>query len=60
MAHDTLVAGFLEKGLLERPFEHAAPMAEGYFLLPPSGAAQTPASSAFLDWMQEEIPAAAD
>ena len=54
MAHDSLVSGLIEKGELVRPFGHTAPLSEGYFLLPPSTHARTPASVAFLDWMEEE------
>lgn len=54
MAHDSLVLDLLEKGDLVRPFEHAAPLREGYYLLPPASHARTPASDAFLDWIENE------
>ncbi|MDE2912382.1 MAG: LysR family transcriptional regulator [Paracoccaceae bacterium] len=54
MAHDSLVSDLLEKGDLVRPFRHTAPLSEGYFLLPPSPHARTPASDAFLDWIEKE------
>ena len=54
MAHDSLVSDLIEKGDLVRPFGHSAPLREGYFLLPPSTHARTPASVAFLDWIEEE------
>ena len=54
MAHDSLVLNLLEKGDLVRPFEHTAPLREGYFLLPPATHARTPASDAFLDWIEKE------
>lgn len=54
MAHDSLVLDLLEKGDLVRPFEHTAPLREGYFLLPPATHARTPASDAFLDWIEKE------
>ncbi len=54
MAHDSLVLNLLEKGDLVRPFEHTAPLREGYFLLPPTTLARTPASDAFLDWIEKE------
>ena len=54
MAHDSLVSGLIEKGELVRPFGHTAQLSEGYFLLPPSTHARTPASVAFLDWIEEE------
>lgn len=54
MAHDSLVSDLLERGDLVRPFAHAALLSEGYFLLPPSTHARTPASVAFLDWIEEE------
>lgn len=59
MAHDTLVAGLLAEGALIRPFEHAPPLAEAYFLLPPAAHSVTPASRAFLDWLREELASAA-
>lgn len=55
MAHDLLVRDLLEDGSLVRPFEHSAPLAEAYFLFPPSAHAQTPASEAFLNWIGEEL-----
>jgi len=55
MAHDTLVRDFLNAGRLVKPFEHAAPLTEAYFLLPPSSHAHTPASTAFVDWIREEF-----
>ncbi|MCY3875292.1 MAG: LysR family transcriptional regulator [Rhodobacteraceae bacterium] len=54
MAHDSLVLNLLEKGDLVRPFEHTAPLREGYFLLPPATHARTPASDAFLHWIEKE------
>lgn len=54
MAHDSLVSDLIEKGELVRPFGHTAPLSEGYFLLPPSTHARTPASVAFLDWIEME------
>ena len=54
MAHDSLVLDQLKKGDLVRPFEHTAPLREGYFLLPPATHARTPASDAFLDWIEKE------
>lgn len=57
MAHDTLVADRMASGSLVRPFEHAAPMAESYFLLPPAPHASTPASRSFVDWLNTELSA---
>ncbi|WP_298854284.1 LysR family transcriptional regulator [uncultured Ruegeria sp.] len=54
MAHDTLVSDLLAKGHLVRPFSAAAPLAEGYYLFPPSPHALTPAREAFLNWLREE------
>ncbi len=54
MAHDSLVSDLLEKGDLVRPFGHMAPLSQGYFLLPTSPHAQTPASNAFQDWIERE------
>lgn len=55
MAHDTLVADRIANGSLVRPFEHDAPMAESYFLLPPAPHASTPASRSFVDWLNVEL-----
>ncbi|WP_425046029.1 LysR family transcriptional regulator [Primorskyibacter sp. S87] len=55
MGHDTLVGDFLADGTLIRPFEHSAPLTEGYFLMPPSSHNQTPASEAFLGWIRDEM-----
>lgn len=60
MAHDTLAFDLLEKGDLIRPYGHSAPMTESYFLLSPSAHAQTPATRAFLNWMQEEVSLPSD
>ncbi len=57
MAHDTLVADLIAAGSLVRPFQHSAPLAEGYFLFPPPSHSRTPASQAFLDWMRAEMSA---
>ncbi len=57
MAHDTLVSNLVSDGRLIRPFAASAPLVEGYYLFAPSPHAITPASSAFLDWMHEEIQA---
>ncbi len=54
MAHDSLVSGLLERGDLVRPFSHTAPLSEGYFLISPSPHARTPASDAFLEWIDKE------
>ena len=65
MAHDSLVSDLLEKGDLVRPFEFRGQLNEGYYLLSPSAHARTPASDAFLDWMEmesstaDQMPAAA-
>lgn len=55
MAHDTLVHDLLETGRLVRPFEGTAQLSEGYFLLPPSPHATTPASDAFMTWIRQEL-----
>ena len=55
MAHDLLVNDLLAAGRLVKPFAHSAPLAAGYFLMPPSSHAQTPASAAFLNWIEEEF-----
>ncbi|GMG82134.1 transcriptional regulator GcvA [Paralimibaculum aggregatum] len=55
MAHDMLVADLLREGRLIRPFGHAPPMAEAYYLMPPPSHAATPASVAFVEWLREEI-----
>lgn len=57
MAHDSLVQDLLDEGRLVRPFKGFGEMSEGYFLLPPSPHATTPASDAFLTWIREEINA---
>lgn len=55
MSHDTLAQDLLESGALIRPFEHASPLVESYFLFPPSPHAQTPASQAFQAWLEGEL-----
>ncbi len=54
MAHDTLVSDLLAKGQLVRPFEASVKQVEGYYLLPPSPHAMTPARETFLNWLREE------
>ncbi|WP_171054576.1 hypothetical protein [Roseovarius arcticus] len=34
-----------------RPFDHAPPLAEGYYLIPPEKTGQTAASRAFAKWL---------
>ena len=58
MAHDTLVSDLLAKGQLIRPFEAASTLVEGYYLLPPSPHALTPAREAFLNWLRAETEGA--
>ena len=53
MAHDTLASGLLGEGRLERASDHSVAMPEGYFLLPPADHEQTPASRAFIEWLEE-------
>ena len=55
MAHDTLVLDLLKQNKLIRPFEHAPPLTEGYFLIPPAKNSETPATQIFIDWLFEEI-----
>lgn len=55
MAHDTLASGLLGNGRLVRACDHSLPMPEGYFLLPPSRHAGTPASRTFIDWIEENL-----
>ncbi len=55
IAHDMLAADLIDQGRLVKPFDHAPELTEGYFLLPPSSHAQTPASRALLEWLSEEI-----
>ena len=53
MAHDTLASGLLGEGRLERTSDHRVAMPEGYFLLPPADHEETPASRAFIEWLEE-------
>ena len=55
MAHDTLVSEMLSDGRLIRPFDHAPPLSEGYFLMGPPDHSATPASRSFLDWLNEQM-----
>ncbi len=55
MAHDTLAHDLLATGALVAPFDHKPALTEGYFLLPPSDHAQTPASRAFQGWLEAEM-----
>lgn len=55
MAHDTLASDLLAKGQLVRPFANSIQLIEGYYLIPPSPHALTPARTAFLDWFREEV-----
>lgn len=54
MAHDTLVADAIREGRLVRPFDHAPPLTEGYYLIPPARADATPASRTFAAWLRAE------
>ncbi|MEI4196993.1 LysR family transcriptional regulator [Roseovarius sp. E0-M6] len=55
MAHDTLVARLIGEGRLVRPFDHAPPLSEGYFLIPPAKPDESAASRAFADWLKEQV-----
>lgn len=55
MAHDRIVTDLLESGDLVRPFDHMPELPEAYFILPPPSHADTPASRAFMEWLQEEL-----
>lgn len=54
MVHDTLVADMLADGRLVQPFDHAPPLSEGYYLIPPPKAYETAASRAFTTWLRRE------
>ncbi|WP_138936647.1 LysR substrate-binding domain-containing protein [Roseovarius arcticus] len=51
MVHDTLVVDMIAGGRLVRPFDHAPPLAEGCYLIPPEKTGQTAASRAFAKWL---------
>ena len=55
MAHDSLATDMIDKGELVRPFDHAPALSENYFLLPPAKHAVTPASTAFIEWLEDEL-----
>ncbi|WP_419905101.1 LysR family transcriptional regulator [Kiloniella sp.] len=55
MGHDVLVQDMIDQGRLVRPFEHSVPMQEAYFLMLPARHSQTPATRAFIDWIQDEF-----
>ena len=55
MGHDTLCAAMLKRGDLVRPFDHEADMLEAYFLIAPPDRDVTRPSSAFCDWLVQEI-----
>ncbi len=57
MSHDAIAADLVEAGQLVRPFEGAAKLPEGYFLLSPASHDETPASRAFVSWLDREITA---
>lgn len=54
MVHDTLVTDMLADGRLVQPFDHAPPLSEGYYLIPPAKADDTAASRAFAGWMRDQ------
>ncbi|WP_338549191.1 LysR family transcriptional regulator [Roseovarius phycicola] len=55
MSHDTLAADLVASGHLIRPFEGTAKLPEAYFLMAPARHDETPASRAFVDWLQSEF-----
>lgn len=61
MAHDSLVAEALAKGLLVRPFEQSVEMDECYCLIEPQKHLRTPSSSTLAQWLtaQFELEASA-
>lgn len=54
MVHDTLVADMIADGRLVRPFDHAPPLQEGYYLIPPAKSDQTSASRVFVKWLRAQ------
>ena len=54
MAHDTIASDLLASGALVRPYSHAVPMLEAYFLIAPPRHGETPASRAFVQWIVDE------
>lgn len=54
MVHDTLVADMIADGRLVRPSDHAPPLLEGYYLIPPAKTDQTAASRAFAKWVRTQ------
>ena len=54
LSHTTLAEAQIANGSLVRPFEGRLPMQERYFITELRQADQTPATQAFLDWIEEE------
>ncbi|KLN61675.1 LysR family transcriptional regulator [Kiloniella spongiae] len=55
MGHDVLVQDLMAQGCLVKPFDHEVPMQEAYYLMQPARHSQTPASRAFIEWLEEEF-----
>ena len=55
LGHDVLVRDMIDQGRLLKPFDHNVPMQEAYYLMIPARHSQTPASQAFIDWIQGEF-----
>ncbi len=54
LSHTTLADAQISNGNLVRPFEGSLPMPERYFITDMREVDQTPATRAFLDWIEEE------
>lgn len=55
MAHTSLATDLLDKGALIAPFDHRPELIEAYYLMPPASHDATPASRAFVAWLDAEL-----
>lgn len=55
MAHDTVAADLIARGLLVAPFDHREPMQDAYWLIPADPARDSPAARAFCAWLADAV-----
>ncbi|WP_343561643.1 LysR family transcriptional regulator [Kiloniella sp. b19] len=55
MGHHALTDDLISSGQLVAPFDHRPRLSEAYFLMPPASHDDTPASRAFVEWLNAEM-----
>ncbi len=59
LAHGFMIEGLAKTCAVHQPWAHRMPLFEAYFLQPPPEHRQTPATRAFMAWIEDEMTSAA-